>query len=138
MTGLLRKKSTFLSRNKSEFLFPGFDASHLISIAKFFIFTTTQIWFDFALVFAVLKKIPELIKLSGFIISLGFGFYFFILLEILFDDDFSMYRENLLCPTIIGILCLLHLYGSLISYECFKRLQKNPLNNTIYTIVEKV
>ena len=85
-----------------------------------------------------MKKIPELLKISGFIISLGFGFYFFVLVEIIHDDKYyNMYRENVLFPFVIGALSLLHLYGSLIAYECFKRLQKNPLNDTIYTI-EKV
>ena len=85
-----------------------------------------------------MKKIPELLKISGFIISLGFGFYFFVLVEIINDDKYyNMYREKFLFPFVIGALSLLHLYGCLIAYQGFKRLQKNPLNDTIYTI-EKV
>merc|ERR1712062_613444 len=110
----------------------GFKISDVISISRFLIFLTTQIWFDFALIFAVMKKIPELLKISGFIILLGFGFYFCILVEIIFEDKYyNMCREKFLFPFVIGALSLLHLYGSLIAYECFKRLQKNTLNDTI-------
>merc|ERR1711860_127366 len=91
-------------------------SSQIIFIARFFIFLTTQIWCNFVLIFAIYKKIPDLIKLSGFVLLLGFGFYFIVLVEIIFDDNkFSMYRGNLLFTCIIGALSLLHLYGTLIA-----------------------
>ena len=114
-----------------------FKSSQMINIARFFIFLTTQIWFDFALIFATYKKIPELLKISGFIMMLGFGFYIIVLGEIIFNGNFQIYRGDLLFPYVIGALSFLHFYGSLVAYGCFKRLQKNQ-KDTIYTIVEKV
>ena len=108
----------------------------MINIARFFIFLTTQIWFDFALIFATYKKIPELLKIGGFIMMLGFGFYIIVLGEIIFNGNFQIYRGDLLFPYVIGALSFLHFYGSLVAYGCFKRLQKNQ-KDTIYTIVEK-
>ena len=128
----------FRAKNHFFLFSEGFKSSQIIFIARFFIFLTTQIWCNFVLIFAIYKKIPELIKLSGFVLLLGFGFYFIVLVEIIFDDKFSMYRGNLLFTCIIGALSLLHLYGTLIALESFKRLQKNQLSDTIYTIVEKV